>query len=107
MSQARRTSTTARWRCAAPARSAETFLLVNPRQPRGTCGARHLDRLLGGIRLWFARMAGCGGARCSYPLFTVAFRLIGFAVPPRPVSCWTSLLYAFRALCLSRTMRSS
>ncbi len=30
-------------------------------------------------------------------LFAVAFHLVGFAVPPRPVSCWTSLLYAFRA----------
>ncbi len=27
----------------------------------------------------------------------VAFHLDGFAVPPRPVSNWTSLLYAFRA----------
>jgi hypothetical protein len=27
----------------------------------------------------------------------VAFHLVGFAVPPQPVSCWTSLLYAFRA----------
>ena len=26
-----------------------------------------------------------------------AFHLVGFAVPPRPVSYWTSLLYAFRA----------
>jgi hypothetical protein len=30
-------------------------------------------------------------------LFAVAFHLVGFAVPPRPVSYWTSLLYAFRA----------
>jgi uncharacterized protein YjbI with pentapeptide repeats len=30
-------------------------------------------------------------------LLAVAFHLVGFAVPPRPVSYWTSLLYAFRA----------
>ena len=30
-------------------------------------------------------------------LLAVAFHFIGFAVPPRPVSYWTSLLYAFRA----------
>ena len=30
-------------------------------------------------------------------LLAVAFHLAGFAVPPRPVSYWTSLLYAFRA----------
>ncbi len=30
-------------------------------------------------------------------LFAVAFHLVGFAVPPRPVSYWTSLLYAFHA----------
>ena len=29
--------------------------------------------------------------------FAAAFHLVGFAVPPRPVSYWTSLLYAFRA----------
>jgi hypothetical protein len=30
-------------------------------------------------------------------LLAVAFNFVGFAVPPRPVSYWTSLLYAFRA----------
>jgi hypothetical protein len=30
-------------------------------------------------------------------LLAVAFHLVGFAIPPRPVSYWTSLLYAFRA----------
>ena len=30
-------------------------------------------------------------------LFAAAFHLVGFAIPPRPVSYWTSLLYAFRA----------
>ena len=30
-------------------------------------------------------------------LLAAAFHLVGFAVPPQPVSYWTSLLYAFRA----------
>ena len=30
-------------------------------------------------------------------LLALAFHFVGFAVPPRPVSFWTSLLYAFRA----------
>ena len=30
-------------------------------------------------------------------LLAVAFHFVGFAVPPHPVSYWTSLLYAFRA----------
>jgi hypothetical protein len=30
-------------------------------------------------------------------LLAVAFHVVGFTVPPRPVSYWTSLLYAFRA----------
>jgi hypothetical protein len=30
-------------------------------------------------------------------LLAVAFHVVGFAVPPRPVSYWTSLLYTFRA----------
>jgi hypothetical protein len=30
-------------------------------------------------------------------VFAVVFHLVGFAVPPKPVSYWTSLLYAFRA----------
>jgi hypothetical protein len=30
-------------------------------------------------------------------LLAVAFHFVGFAVPPRPASYWTSLLYAFRA----------
>jgi len=30
-------------------------------------------------------------------LLALAFHFVGFAVPPRPVSYWTSLLYAFRA----------
>jgi hypothetical protein len=39
-------------------------------------------------------------------LLAIAFHLVGFVVPPRPVSYWTSLLYAFRALCISPTTRS-
>ena len=42
-------------------------------------------------------MAGCGRAHGGDPLFAVAFHFVGFAVPPRPVSYWTSLLHAFRA----------
>jgi hypothetical protein len=30
-------------------------------------------------------------------ILALAFHLVGFAVPPRPASYWTSLLYAFRA----------
>ena len=30
-------------------------------------------------------------------LLALAFHFVGFAVPPRPVSYWTSVLYAFRA----------
>ena len=30
-------------------------------------------------------------------LLAVAFHFAGFTVPPRPVSYWTSLLYAFRS----------
>jgi hypothetical protein len=39
-----------------------------------------------GLRAWRAVAA-----------LAVAFHFVGFAVPPRPVSYWTSLLYAFRA----------
>lgn len=37
---------------------------------------------------WLAVIAG---------LLALAFHYVGFAVPPHPVSYWTSLLYAFRA----------
>ena len=45
------------------------------------------------LRAWRA-MAWLAGLTA---LFAVAFHLVGFAVPPRPVSYWTSLLYAVRA----------
>ena len=44
-----------------------------------------------GLRTW--RAVARGGDRA----FAVAFHFVGFAAPPRPVSYWTSLLYAFRA----------
>jgi hypothetical protein len=46
-----------------------------------------------GLRAWRAVAA----LAVVTALLAVAFRLAGFAVPPRPVSYWTSLLYAFRA----------
>ena len=46
-----------------------------------------------GLRAWRA-VAWLAGVSA---LFAVAFHLVGFAIPPRPVSYWTSLLYAFRA----------
>jgi Pentapeptide repeats (9 copies) len=46
-----------------------------------------------GLRAWRA----AAGLTVITALLAVAFHLVGFAVPPRPVSYWTSLLYAFRA----------
>jgi uncharacterized protein YjbI with pentapeptide repeats len=46
-----------------------------------------------GLRAW--RAVACLAVITA--LFAVAFHLVGFAKPPQPVSCWTSLLYAFRA----------
>ena len=46
-----------------------------------------------GLRAWRA----LAGLAVVTALFAVAFHLVGFAVPPRPISYWTSLLYAFRA----------
>jgi len=46
-----------------------------------------------GLRAWRA-VAWLAGVTV---LLAVAFHLVGFAVPPHPVSYWTSLLYAFRA----------
>ena len=46
-----------------------------------------------GLRAWRA----VAGLAAVTALFAVAFHFVGFAVPPRPVSYWTSLLYAFRA----------
>ena len=46
-----------------------------------------------GLRAWRAVAA----LAAVTALLAVAFHRVGFAVPPRPVSYWTSLLYAFRA----------
>jgi hypothetical protein len=46
-----------------------------------------------GLRAWRA----VAGLAVVTALFAVTFHFVGFAVPPRPVSYWTSLLYAFRA----------
>jgi uncharacterized protein YjbI with pentapeptide repeats len=46
-----------------------------------------------GLRAWRA----VAGLAVVTALLAVAFHWVGFAVPPRPVSYWTSLLYAFRA----------
>ena len=46
-----------------------------------------------GLRAWRA----VAGLAVVTALFAVAFHFVGFAVPPHPVSYWTSLLYAFRA----------
>ena len=46
-----------------------------------------------GLRAWRA----VAGLTVVTALFAVAFHFVGFAVPPRPVSYWTSLLHAFRA----------
>ena len=47
-----------------------------------------------GLRAWRA-LAWL--AVVTVPLLALAFHFVGFAVPPHPVSYWTSLLYAFRA----------
>ena len=46
-----------------------------------------------GLRAW--RALACLAVVTA--LLAVAFHFVGFAVPPHPVSYWTSLLYAFRA----------
>jgi hypothetical protein len=46
-----------------------------------------------GLRAWRA----VAGLAAVTALLAVAFHWAGFAVPPRPDSYWTSLLYAFRA----------
>jgi hypothetical protein len=46
-----------------------------------------------GLRAWRAIAA----LAVVTAVLAVAFHLFGFSVPPRPVSYWTSLLYAFRA----------
>ena len=46
-----------------------------------------------GLRAWRTWPGSLGFTA----LFAVAFHLVGFVLPPHPVSYWTSLLYAFRA----------
>jgi uncharacterized protein YjbI with pentapeptide repeats len=46
-----------------------------------------------GLRAW--RAVACLAVVTA--LLGLAFHFVGFAVPPHPVSYWTSLLYAFRA----------
>jgi hypothetical protein len=46
-----------------------------------------------GLRAW--RAVACLAVVTA--LLALAFHFVGFAVPPHPVSYWTSLLYAFRA----------
>jgi len=46
-----------------------------------------------GLRAW--RALACFAVVTA--VLAIGFHLIGFTQPPRPVSYWTSLLYAFRA----------
>jgi len=46
-----------------------------------------------GLRAWRAVLA----LAMVTALLAIAFHLVGFAVPPRPVSYWTSLLFTLRA----------
>jgi hypothetical protein len=73
--------------------------------PGGQSGAASRGRVERGILTVYLLVSGYG-LRAWRPvraltvvtvLFAVAFHSVGFAVPPRPVSYWTSLLYAFRA----------
>ena len=97
MSRAPPTSTTARWRCAARPLSDS-----NPGCQSGATSRGHVERGIltaywlvsgYGLRAWRA----VAGLAVVTALLAVAFHLVGFSVPPRPVSYWTSLLYAFRA----------
>ena len=75
------------------------------RQPRGQSGATSRGRVERGILTAYWLVSGYGlrawravaWLAVVTALLAVAFHLVGFAVPPRPVSYWTSLLYAFRA----------
>ena len=89
------TSTTARWRCAAAPGLAAT----------GQSGAASRGRVERAILTAYWLVSGYGlrawravaWLAVVTALLALAFHLVGFAVPPRPVSYWTSLLYAFRA----------
>jgi hypothetical protein len=78
---------------------------VSSRNPGGQSSATAKGRVDRGILAAYWLVSGYGlrawravaGLAVVTALLAVAFHLGGFAVPPRPVSYWTSLLYAFRA----------
>ena len=78
---------------------------VSDSNPDGQSGTTSRGRVERGILTAYWLVSGYGlrawRAVAALALVTavlaVAFHLVGFAVPPRPVSYWTSLLYAFRA----------
>ena len=78
---------------------------LSDRNPGGQSGATSRGRVERGIltAYWLVSAYSLRAARAVAALALVtallaaAFHLVGFAVPPRPVSYWTSLLYAFRA----------
>jgi hypothetical protein len=73
--------------------------------PGGRSGAASRGRVERGILTAYWLVSGYGlrawravaGLAVVTALLAVAFHRVGFPVPPRPVSYWTSLLYAFRA----------
>jgi uncharacterized protein YjbI with pentapeptide repeats len=78
---------------------------VSASNPDGQVGATSRGQVERGILTAYWLVSGYGlrawravAALASVTaVLAVAFHLVGFAVPPRPVSYWTSLLYAFRA----------
>ena len=92
-------SITARWRCAAWPAAPYTPLVVlaSARRRGGGWKAWILTAywLVSGygLRAWRA----VAWLAVVTALLAVAFHFAGFTVPPRPVSYWTSLLYAFRS----------
>ena len=78
---------------------------VSTGHPDGQSGAASPGRMERGILTAYWLVSGYGlrawRAVACLALVTVllalAFHFVGFAVPPHPVSYWTSLLYAFRA----------
>jgi hypothetical protein len=95
----RLTSTTARWRCATTPAAHPTPAPTFPRRAVSrTSRTRHPDRLLAGLWLRSAGLAGAGLAAAVTAGFAVAFHLPGFTRPPQPDSYWIRLLYAFRAI---------
>jgi hypothetical protein len=73
--------------------------------PGGQSGASSRGRVERGILTAYLLVSGYG-LRAWRPVIAltlvtavmaVAFHLVGFIIPPRPVSYWTSLLYTFRA----------